>query len=137
MATLDPEVEAILAALGETPLAWLAAEGRAAVDAMPDRPARTRAAAIEAAGEQLTAVERATLDPLRRELAATERLGPLAEQFGLSSNVELLLAGEAAERRIVLNGEGRRAALAAFVDILGQSLGQARERIAVRRGRDQ
>jgi|688.fasta_scaffold1812000_1 hypothetical protein len=137
MATLDPEVEAILAALGETPLAWLAMEGRAAVDALPDRPARTRAAEIEAVGEQLAAIERATLDPMRRELAATERLGPLAEQFGLSAKVELLLDDDAQGRRIVLNSEGRHAALASFVDVLSQSLGQARERVATRRGRGQ
>ena len=137
MATPDDEVEAILAALGETPLAWLAAEGRAAVDALPDRAARTRAAEIEAVGEQLTAIERATLDPLRRELAATERLGPLAEQLGLSQNVELLLAEDEEQRRIVLNSEGRRAALETFVGAFDRTLGQARERVAIRRGRGQ
>ena len=137
MAIADETVEEILASLGEGPLAWLAAEGRAAVDALPEQAPRTRDAEVQAVGDQLTALERAILDPLRRELAATERLAPLAQDLGLSENVELLLDDGEDPRRIVLNSAGRREALEAFVGALDRAMGQARERVATRRRRGQ
>lgn len=131
MATPDPEVEEILATLGETPLAWLAAEARAAVEALPDLGA-TAGAEVEAANLQLRALEEALLEPIRRELTATERIGGLADALGLSPKVELLLEDGEAPRRIVLNSDGRRLAMATFVETLDRALGQARERVTVR-----
>jgi hypothetical protein len=133
MAIADETVEEILASLSETPLAWLAAEGRAAVDALPERAPRTRGAEIETADEQLDVVERTLLEPLRRELAATARLAPLAKELGLSPNVELLLDDEQDQQRIVLNSRGRFEALGTFVGALDRAIGQARERVRTRR----
>lgn len=132
MAMPDPEVEEILATLGETPLAWLAAEARGAVEDLPELRGVAPGAELEAVSMQLQAIEEAVLEPIRRELTATTRIGGLAEDLGLSSQVELLLENGETQRRMVLNSEGRRVALETFVDTLDRALGQARESVAVR-----
>jgi hypothetical protein len=137
MATPDPEVEEILATLGETPLAWMAIIGRSAVDALPDLDERASGGDLEAANMQLAAIEEALLDPLRREITATKTIGELAEGLGLSDQVEVLVEDGGEPNRLVLNGEGRIEALETFAGALDRALGQARERAFVRRRRDQ